>query len=146
MPDWKQNAISDLREYENVKQSLTAIPEQYKEINARITSIRASGTTSTPIQGGCSAQEDAMINAIDKKERLRINYGVARSKINRMERGLKSLSDNERRVLELFYINRTNDYIDRLCEEMGYEQAQLYRLKDAAVKKFTLSMFGIVDL
>ena len=48
-------------------------------------------------------------------------------------------------VLEKFYINRSEDYMEELKEELFCEQAQIYRIKDTALKKYTLSFFGITD-
>lgn len=146
MSDWKKNARADLFEYNAVKLSLSLIPQQIKEMDEKMTSIRSATTDSTPIQGGTSGREDMLINCIDNKERLKINYSVARRKVERIERGLSTLSENELKVIDRFYLNRTNGHVERLCAELGYEKSQIYNIHDSGLKKFTLSMFGIVDL
>ena len=64
-------------------------------------------------------------------------------KCRRVERALDTLTDHQRRILELFYINRCEDHIGILCEEMFIEPASVYRKKDDALKDYILAAFGI---
>lgn len=146
MANWQYNAIQDLREYEAVRRSLESIPEEIRTIEADMQIVRGTSYDKSPVQGGGSGMEERLINYIERKERLAENYRVAAAKVKRIERGLNALSDKERLVLQRFFISRTSGHVGRLCEELGYEQAQVYRMKDAALKRFTLAMFGVVDL
>ena len=144
--NWQRNAIVDLREYEQVQQSLVNIPQEIKGLEMAMTALRGINFDKTPVEGGTSSYESRLIDNIDRRERLKINLEIARAKVERIGRGLAALSENEALVLRRFYIRRERDYIDRLCEELGYEQAQIYRIKEAALRKFTLAMFGVIDL
>ena len=57
-----------------------------------------------------------------------------------------TLTEDERVVLDKFYINRPTRHIDRLCDELHCEKSTVYRLKDSGLKKFTIAMYGILDL
>lgn len=146
MANWIYNAKQDLIEYPSLLQALENIPNQIKELEEQITSLRGTQYDKTPVQGGMSGTESRLIDYIDRKERLKINLQVVAERTNRIGRGLSKLNDKERRVIDRLVINKTYRNIDRLCEELGYEKAQIYRIQEGALKKFTLSMFGVVDL
>lgn len=146
MANWQRNAITDLREYEQVQQSLINIPQEIGTLEMAMTALRGVNFDKTPVEGGTSGYESRLIDNIDRRERLKINLEIARAKVQRIGRGLAALSENEALVLHRFYIQREHGYMDRLCNELGYEKSQIYRIKEAALHKFTLAMFGIVDL
>lgn len=35
--------------------------------------------------------------------------------------------------------------MDRLCEELGLEKATVYRRRDAALRHFTLALYGVTE-
>lgn len=146
MANWQYNAMQDLREYQAVKESLVSIPEELKALEIDMQLVRGTSYDKSPVQGGASGREDRLIDYIDKKGRLAENLRAATVRVRRIERGLAGLSDNERLVLNRFFISREHGHVDRLCEELGYEKTAVYNIKDAALKKFTLSMFGVIDL
>ena len=36
--------------------------------------------------------------------------------------------------------------VDRLCEELGIEKAMVYRRKEFALRKFTIALYGAVEI
>ena len=138
--------MQDLREYMAIKDSLVSIPEEMKALEIDMQLVRGTSYDKSPVQGGASGREDRLIDYIDKKGRLAENLRAATVRVRRIERGLEGLTDNERLVLHRFFISREHGHVDRLCEELGYEERTIYRIKDSALKKFTLSMFGVIDL
>ncbi|MBQ9534329.1 MAG: hypothetical protein IJU78_00585 [Clostridia bacterium] len=55
---------------------------------------------------------------------------------------LESLPAREQQVLDRFYINRESGHVDRLCEELGYETSNVYRMKNRALGHFAEVLFG----
>ena len=145
MADWKYNAIQDLREYRPLQESLTNIPQEIAAIDLDMQMVKGVSFDKIPVEGGASRHEDRLISGIDRKQRLSENLNVAKMRVERIERGLRVLSDTEQLILRRFYIQREGRYVERLCEELGYEERNIYKIKDSALKKFALSMFGIVD-
>ena len=147
MVNWEKVAIDDLRKYEKMRHSLVSIREKQAALDLQSGVIRSSFRDSEPVSGsGSSGAEDKLISNIVERERLDGNYQAVEKLVVRMDKALSMLDDQERLVLERFYINRCPGYIDRLCEELGYERAQIYRKKDAALYKFTVTLYGLVDL
>ena len=62
------------------------------------------------------------------------------------EKVLDVLDKKERAVLEGFYINREDNHVDVLCERLHFEKTRLYEIKDNALRKFTMAMYGTVDI
>ncbi len=139
-------SVDRLKNYENRKQALENIPEQIKNLELQLTSIRSATTDETPSYGGGNHREDALINNISKREELKNNYAIAEREVNVTEKGLAVLSEEERKILNRFFMHRTKNYIEHLCDELYISKTELYRRKDVALKKFTVACYGIADL
>lgn len=139
-------AINRLRDHSARLVALETIPEQIEALELQYGAIRSATTDSEPVSGGTNRREDMLVDNILKRETLRSNLEVARREIEVTNKALAALSDDERRILELFYINRQNGYIDRLCGELCVERSRVYTLKDEALRKFCLAVCGTVDL
>ena len=145
--NWQKISIERLKEYESRQQALTNIPEQIKTLELQFTSIRASSTDGTPTRGGIgNKREEAIVNNIAMREELQRNLEIAKREVEITEKGLASLTDEQRRILHRFYISRCHGHIDALCEELCVEKSRVYTLKDEALKKFTMSCYGVVEV
>lgn len=147
MVNWEKVAIDDLRKYEKMRRSLVSIREKQAALDLQSGVIRSSFRDSEPVSGsGSSGAEDRLISNIVERERLDGNYQAVEKLVAQIDAALAMLDDQERLVLERFYINRCPGYVDRLCQELGYERAQVYRKKDSALHHFTVAMYGLIDL
>lgn len=144
MANWIYHAKTDLREYEAVKNSIFALPNQISELDDRILTLKAVAYDKTPVQGGMSGREDKLIDYIDKRHRLEYNLKIAQAKAERIESGLRQLSDVEYRALDYRYIKGMS--VRAVCEALGYEESRVHDIKRQALRKFTLGMYGIIDL
>lgn len=53
-----------------------------------------------------------------------------------------ALTEDERIVLDGFYLNRRPGHIQRLQDQLGYGDSNIYRLKRRALNKFIFILFG----
>ena len=144
--DWKTMAIDDLREYNARRQSLEILPLQIMEIEAEMTGIRSSGNmASVSVSGGSGSREDVLISRLVKKEKLQGNLDRAKLWVKFMDKGLAALTEDERHILDRFYINPAKGNVDRLCEELFVEKTALYKRKDAALRRFTVALYGCAE-
>lgn len=144
--DWQKISIERLRDYETRKGALASIPEQLKALEMSFASVRAARTDGTPVKEGGNKREDALINNIVMRQELERNLEIAEKEIDITEKGLSVLSAEEKTVLDKFYMNRPRRHIDELCESLNYERTRIYEIKEKALRKFTLSCYGIVEL
>lgn len=142
---WSDCAVQDLKKYANMKASLDNIAEKIEALEAKFTSIKGSRMDKIPVTGGGSHWEDFLLDNIVERERLTLLHEADIKLVAIIERGLAALNKTERRVLECFFIHRQRDHVGKLIEELHLEQAQIYRIKDQALYKFTVHQYGIED-
>lgn len=142
---WSDCAVQDLKKFAGLKASIDNIEERIEALEMRFTGIKSSKTDKIPVHGGGSKWEDYMLDNIVERERLKILLEADRKITGIIERGLKALNDTERLVLDRFFIHKRKDHIGLLIEEIGVEQSQIYRIKDQALYKFTIHMYGIEE-
>lgn len=143
--NWQKIAIADLQSYTPRKVSIDNLRDRIAELNAQIERL-GSTSNDVPVQGGGNRTEEGLINGIVERDRLKMSLCIAEDLINRIDKGLSVLNSDQRKVLHGFYINRGSMYIDKLCDELHCEKSTVYRIKDEALHKFTLAMYGVVDL
>lgn len=144
--NWKQEAINDLRSVETKRQSLSSIKERISALECEFQSIKCVQTDSVSIKGGStSCVEDHMLNNIVERERLTHTYNATEKLVNLIERGFAELTDDEQAVLDKFFIHREHGHVETLIEELHLEKTSIYQIKDKAIYKFTISMYGISE-
>ncbi len=144
---WTQAAVQDLETYACMEQSLENMDERIRALSLMYESLQLGGG----LHGGeikkspSGGAEDRLLDNIVERQRLELNLHSTRRLLKLIRRGLNALSEDEKQVLESFYIRRTSDYIDRLSETLCCERPTLYRLKDRALYNFTRAMYGITE-
>lgn len=144
--NWKSEAVEKLRQYEAKKQSLKNIPEEIKRLESVMCSIRSASADGTPVSGGGSGREDMMLSNIVHRGELERSLEQAQKWVALVDAGLGVLSQEERLILERFYIRPERGNVDRLCSELGIEQSSVYRRRDAALCRFTKALYGWMEI
>ena len=143
--DWKSVAMEKLRDHEAKRRALESIPLELAQAESSMTSIRSSRADGTPVKGGGSGYEDRMLSLIVKKQELEDNLDRAQLCVDMVTGALQTLNQEERLILDRFYINAAKGNLDRLCDELCLEQSAVYRRKDAALRKFTIALYGVTE-
>ena len=145
--NWKNEAVNKLREYNSKRQALINLEEKIKMKESEITAIRSASFSQAPSHGtNENTAQDRLISSIAEKDELKLNLAIVRRQIAAIDRGLAALDEEQRTVLDLFFINRQQGYIGMLCDMLNVEVASVYRKKDEALRKFTVIMYGIIEL
>lgn len=145
MVDWKREAIDKLRCYEAKKTSAARAAEEYRRLEDENTSIRGALKDGTPVTGGCSTREDALVSNIAHREELKLAIREARRWVRIVESGLAVLDEQERLVLDRFFIHPARGNVDRLCHELGVERSSVYNRRDRALRHFTFALYGVLE-
>ena len=143
--NWQSAAIDDLKKYIDLRDSLKNISDRISALKLNYTSIKSATIDVVPVKGGSSKIEDRLINNIVERQRLEYTYKATKKLVDIIERGLNGLDEKEKLVLERFFIYRSSGHVERLMEELNYEQRRVYQIKDEALYKFTIKMYGIID-
>lgn len=143
--NWQKEAVNDLKAYEARKLSIDNMKKRIRELEQRAIKL-GSLSSDVPVKGGASKSEDALINNIAERDRLNQNIDAVQCLLDIIDNGLSVLNDEERMVLNEFYINRSSQHIEKLCDELHCEKSRVYSIKDKALYKFTIAMYGVIDL
>lgn len=143
--DWRREAIDKLRAYEAHRLALESIPDEMKRLGSVYTGIRSAAADSTPVSGGGSTREDSMLSNIVHRDELKRRLKEARLWVSMVDRALGVLSDEERLVLDQFYIHRTKTSVADLCEHFHIEKSTVYDRRDKALRIFTIALYGITE-
>ena len=144
--NWKYEAMEKLKSYNAKKQALRSIPEEIARLESEMQSIRSATSDGTPVSGGGSGREDRYLSNIVHREELARSLEQAKAWVNLVDAGLAILSQEERLVLDRFYINPARGNVDRLCMELGIEKSQVYARKDSALHHFTIGLYGCTEI
>ena len=140
--NWRGEAVEKLRKYDAMCRSLQNIPLEVKRLEADARAIRGARTDGTPVKGGGSGREDALINNIAHRQELTWALEQAKYGVDITRRGLETLTPEEKLVLQRFYLTPEQGSVKRLCMELGVEQSSIYRKRDKALRKFALALYG----
>ena len=143
--NWKPEAVEKLHQYEAKKNSLSSIPEEIARLESVMTSVRSSTSDGTPVAGGGSRREDMLLSNIVLRGELERSLEQARKWVALVNAGLEILSAEERLILERCYIQPERGAVDRLAGELGVDIKTVYRRRDAALRHFTICLYGGVE-
>ena len=144
--NWKYEAIDKLKQYAARKSASQSIPEEIHRLEISMSGIRSGASDGTPVQCGGSGKEAMYLSNIVRRQELERSLENAKSWVAFVQRGLDFLTEDERLILDRFYIYPAKGNVDRLCMELGCEQATVYRRRDAALRKFTLYLYGCMEI
>ena len=144
--NWKYEAIDKLKQYAARKSAVQSIPEEIRRLEMSISGIRSSTSDGTPVKGGGSGKEDIYLSNIVRRQELERSLENAKSWVAFVQRGLDFLAEDERLILDRFYIYPAKGNVERLCMELSCEQATVYRRRDAALRKFTICLYGCTEI
>ena len=143
--DWKNEAVNDLKNYNLRKRAIESLRDRIRLLEEQIKAV-ASPKVGERVMGGAKKPDEGWLNNITERERLSQSLYIAESMVELTERGLSTLEERERRVLEGFYVTPETDHVFKLCTELFLEKSTLYRLKNEALRKFTLAQYGTVEI
>lgn len=139
---WKQEAIEKLRQYEAKRLATKTIPLEIKRLELNMQSIRSAASDGSPAKGGGSGREDMYLSNIVHREELERSLEQAEIWVSLTEAALDLLSKEERLLLDRFYIHPEKCAADRLSGDLHMDVKTVYRRKDEALRKFTISLYG----
>ncbi len=144
--NWKPEAVDKLKNYEARKRALDAIPREIKRLEEAMTGIRSAVSDGSPVRGGGSTREDVLLSNIVRRDELRHALRQAKRWVRVVEMGLGALTEEERLVLDRFYIHPARGNVSKLREELGLmDDRSVYKRKDSALRHFTIALYGSTE-
>lgn len=143
--NWKREAADKLRNYEVHKQALENLPREIRRLESSFAGIRSATTDRTPVSGGSCTREDMMLSNITHREELKRRLREARLWVSMVDKALAVLDDEEKLVLDRFYIHRAKGGVGELCERLNLEKTAVYDRRDKALRRFTIALYGVTE-
>lgn len=141
---WKNEAVSRLKSYQSKKLALENIPLEIRQQVLALTSIRSADPDSAPVRGN-SSREDAMLNSMVYRGELEESLLRTKLWVDATDRALGVLNQEERILLERFFIYAEPKAADRLAGDLCMDVKTIYRRKDEALRKFTIALYGMAE-
>ena len=141
--NWKAEAMEKLQRYEAMRLATINIPRELERLEIDLRSIRSARSDATPVSGGGSKREDALLNNIIHRQELTRNLHQAQIWMEITDRALTALSDEDKLVLQRLYLYPEQGAMARLSEELGVDASNIYRRRDRALRRFTLAYYGL---
>lgn len=149
-PQWQQEAEEMLRNYGQWKRADTIqnLKNQIESLNVELYSPATFHTSPVPIHGGGNKYENNLINKMDRCDRLKKQLKCTELNMQTIERGLEVLSENELKVLNIYYINRLygKNPINVLMENNSYSKSEIYRQINHALTRFAININGCIEI
>lgn len=137
--------IQELKDYALWRHSLDIIPQRIAEIDEKMLSLGGGGADTPVKSSGTNKQEEKLCACIDEKIKLQKTLDGLQIKKKYIEDGLSKLSDEERSVLDIFYMQglKYHDALEKCLIEMPYmTESTIDRTKRRALRKYSLCEFG----
>lgn len=141
---WKNEAVSRLKAYQAKKLALENIPMEIRQQVLALSSIRSADPDSAPVRGNAT-REDAMLNNMVYRSELEESFLRTRLWVDATDRALGVLNQEERILLERFFIYAEPKAADRLAGDLHMDVKTVYRRKDEALRKFTIALYGMAE-
>ena len=87
---------------------------------------------------------DRMPALLDEKEEQIWRLASLSMKLSRFERAMEALSDEDRKVLSIFFLEK-GDSPEDAAWALGIEKSCLYKKRNRALAHFTKALFGISE-
>ena len=143
--NWKDEAMEKLRRYSSMQQAAHNIPEEIRLLEQDAIALRSPGLR-TAVKSSGGRREDALLSNIVKRQELENALDQTRRWLHCTDRALRCLSAEERLILQRMFIYPENGCVQQLCQELDVEQSTVYRKRDKALEKFTISLYGATPL
>ena len=86
-----------------------------------------------------------MLSNIVHRDELKRRLKEAKLWVSVVDRALEVLDDEERLVLDRFYIHRAKGAVVELCDRLNLEKSAVYDRRGKALRHFTLALYGVTE-
>lgn len=143
-------SIEDLKRLNDMEIAVDNMGDEIAQLNALLVSPKGidyerAGQGGSAGEGAENAEERRRVATMDRIAYLTPNYAYKRGKVKRIHLALSRLTDAERRVLWVFYVNRPPNNVQVLCEELNIGKSEVYRIERRAKNRFAEMMYGLVE-
>lgn len=140
---WQRLTIELLREINTKRKALSNIQERLSYLKDEMERVKGPVLNTTPVQGGAlNKEEERRLNNIALRAEMTLNAKELEREIENFDRAWQCLTELERIVLTVFFVEQQRDCVKRLSDQLGCEKSKIYYLRNDALYKMTLFLYG----
>lgn len=140
--NWKSEAIEKLRRYDAMQKATENIPQEISRLEEESVALR-SGLAVRPVNSqDVRHREEVLLDNLATRQQLQWSLEQARRWTALVRGALMDLEPEEQMVLKMLYILPGEAAVEQLKQKLGLEKSSIYRRRDTALRKFTLSLYG----
>lgn len=144
--DKRGATINALKDFKSMQHILECTDEEIANVHNDMTSVGSPVLSDIP-KGphNPQANENRIINALDKIDVLKERYSQAVEYMSWFEPAWMALSEDERFVLQSFYWNENDSQtvaVYDVCDHFNIERSSAYNKKNRAVEHLALLLYG----
>ena len=124
--NWRDEAISKLKEYPVRKQAVAGLPVEIQRVD---------------LQHQTAGDKDAVLSALALKKELQERLKETGLWVSFVEGAIRILDPEELKVLDCFYIHPAKVKV----EALGMSLQEAYPIRDRALRRFTFALYGISE-
>lgn len=143
--DKQKAAIQALQDYERMQNIIDSTPQEIKEIENDLPTLRAVTYDGAGIKGSrTDVGEEQILHHLQRVDNRKRKYQQAMSYMNWFTPAWVGLTRDEQRVLEICFLENLTrgQAIDAVMDEFHYEKTVAYNLRKKALEKFTMLLYG----
>ena len=117
-------------------------PEEMQKVRSQMTTASSPNYSGMPHVHNPKSGEDRMLAGIDKLNLMEERYNQALEYLEWFEPAWEKLSEDDRYVLEKFFIDDDPDTVEELSEYFHIERSSVYVKRKRAVSKLSALLYG----
>lgn len=143
--NWKSEAMEKLRRYDAMQQASCNIPQEIRRLQIAARAVKSANPEETSILGAGGQRENQLLDNLVHRQELQWTLDQTKCWLDVTDRALKTLSKEEKLILQRLYIYPEKGAMERLCQELELEQSSVYRRRDRALQRFAIALYGFPE-
>ena len=140
--DKKSAAADAVKDYGSMKFIIEHTDDEIKAAYEKMGGISSPQFDGMPHTHNPHAAEDRMAEGMDEISVLRERYREAVEFMAWFKPAWEELTEDERYVLECFYMGADGPAVNAVCERFQIERNSAYRRKNRALSKLSVMLYG----
>lgn len=140
---WQNIVIEELEHHYSKINSLENIKSKIENLECKKSSLKGAQYDRVPCTGsGGTHWEDNLLNTITEIDKLKATYRQNKRDVERISKSLAKLTPQEYKIIDGFFLSKRKNNAYELSRELKYEKSHIYNLKECALRKLTMELYG----
>ena len=141
--DYMREAVEYLKNYDKLNVALNNLKDEIRELKIDIKSVSGVEYSDLPKGAGINT-DDRIINLMFRLDKAQEEYKKTSRTLNRMNKvfdSFEKIDNNYAKILKKYFIENLTEA--QIADDLEISYRHLRRLKQQAIKAFSITIFGI---